>query len=289
MGASGSKDLTVGKTMPEATAVLARRLEKCRAAAADASLKPKLALRAREKALGLLRLVSAWDGSPGSRGSLPLPPLLDAACRAVWVLEECAEEAELVLNTVLPRIQSLAERAHGAKSLQNAAVLALLTQRAYAADDFAQIVRWGQPASALLLELRGERYSVPEAQRKGFMDSWESAPSLHLCEEGHCDMLYYLVYAHANLAGQASLAHAAADRYLALVDTIWGHVRAWRPPPPLPPQNCRPHPPETPPPAHKNCTQNAGPSKHRLRPVRENARVERRGRRAVARVHAVRV
>ena len=58
--------------------------------------------------------MSAWDGSPGSRGALPLPPLLDAACRALWVLETCAEEAELVLSTVLPRIHALAERAHGA-------------------------------------------------------------------------------------------------------------------------------------------------------------------------------
>ncbi len=170
---------------------MARRLEKCRAAAAEAARKPKLAARAREKALGVLNLVSAWDGSPGSRGSLPLPPLLDAACRALWVLETRAEEAELVLSTVLPRIHSLAERAHGVKSAQAAGVLALLTRRAYDADEHLQAVRWGRPAAALLLELKGERFDVPEAARRkeGFMDAWDSAPNLHLCEDSHCDML----------------------------------------------------------------------------------------------------
>jgi hypothetical protein len=186
--------LTVGKTIAEATAVLARRLEKCRSAAAAAHLKPKLALRARDKALGVFNIITAWDGSPGSRGALPLPLLLDAACRALWVLETYADETELLLSTFLPRLRSLAERAHGVKSVQVAAVLAIATEQAYDADDYMQVVRWGQPASALLLELRGERYHVPEAARRaGFRDSWESASYLHLSEASHCDMLYFLV------------------------------------------------------------------------------------------------
>jgi hypothetical protein len=185
--------LTVGRTAAEATAVLARRLEKCRSAAAAAHVKPKFAIRARDKALGVFNIVSAWDGSPGSRGTLPLQLLLDAACRALWVLETCADEGELLLSTVLPRMRSLAERAHGVKSIQAAAVLAIAAEHAYNADDYMQVVRWGQPASALLLELRGERYDVKDsARRASFRDSWESASCLHLCEASHCDMLNFL-------------------------------------------------------------------------------------------------
>ena len=227
MGGSSSKDadaLTVGKTAAEATDILTRRLAKCRAAAADAASKPKLAERARVKALGVLNVVSAWSGSAGSRGALPLPQLLDASCRALWVLEACAEEGELVLNTILPQMHALAERAHGPKSPQAAAVLALLVRRAYDADEHLLAVRWGGAASALLLELKGEGFNVPEdARRKeGFMDSWENAPNLHLCEEGHGDMLFYLAYAHSRIPGQAQLAHAAADRCLGLLEATYG-------------------------------------------------------------------
>jgi hypothetical protein len=138
-----------------------------------------------------------------------------AADTAAW-------EAGEVLQ-LLPRLVALAQRVHGVRSVAAAEMLHTLASREAHAGSHLKAIPWAQQASAILLELRGERFCVPVAERRSpYFKEFDSAPLGQLSEEGHLDCLGLLAECHSCVLGQAQLAHAAAGRHLSLLEAIYG-------------------------------------------------------------------
>lgn len=242
MGASHSRDprkMAIGKTPAEAQAIIARRIIKCRQAIAEGKTP-----RIREKALALAHTCASWDGA---ESGVPPAVLLDAGLRAFYALETypaevdysacetsedvdqqaedaAAWEAGEVLQ-LLPRLVSLAQRVHGVRSVAAAEMLHTLASREAHAGSHLKAIPWAQQASAILLELKGERYFVPDCERKSvYFSDFDTAPLLQLSEEGHLDCLQLLAECHSHVLGQAQLAHAAAGRHLSILEAIYGRM-----------------------------------------------------------------
>ena len=187
--------------------------------------------RTTEKAIGVLRLCSAWSAPEG----VAAPLLIASMHRAFWViapfLEGPSGEATkpafdaLAFTTFLPTLLTLSQRVHGAQSLEAAECVYSLAHCASAFEDHFATIRWGREAAQLLLKLRGEQFYVPPAESKALCDSitWETADGrASTCEGSHIDCLGFLSVAHSKLPGQQKLAMSAATRHLTLLDARFG-------------------------------------------------------------------
>lgn len=217
--------LTVGASVTAAQKILARRLEKLRAAheRGDAD-------RAAEKAVGVLRLCCAWS-APEPEG-IAAPLLIASMSRAHWILAVvCGHDGDVraqILADFLPTLLMLCQREHGVRSLEAADCLYDMAQTARSIRDNFAAIRWGREAAKLLLDLRGDSFYLPPAEVSAYCDaaSWETfetaAGRASGCLGSHIDCLEILAEAHGQLPGQQKLAMSAATRHLALLDARFG-------------------------------------------------------------------
>ena len=155
-----TKDLDLGTTPEGAAKILARRLDKAKAALAAGK-----GSRATEKAASALKLCQTW----ASR-TPPLPDavLLDALYKSIWILGRLVDSPRPMDHPVAPLVTramvafaDICARHCGAESWQLADIWFCLADWAERCEQWPVVVNFGNKASELLLKLRGEAHFMP--------------------------------------------------------------------------------------------------------------------------------
>jgi len=213
-----TKDLDLGTTPEGAAKILARRLDKAKAALAAGK-----GSRATEKAASALKLCQTW----ASR-TPPLPDavLLDALYKSIWILGRLVDSPRPMDHPVAPLVTramvafaEICARHCGSESWQLADIWFCLADWAERCEQWPVVVNFGNKASELLLKLRGEAHFVPH--EKVARPPWDAFGNVEFWTCGHMDALEVLVRAHVKLA-EAREAQAAAARHLQLLEARFG-------------------------------------------------------------------